>query len=132
MLFKSVNMINSDDWDQLVENTYGKIYCFQQQDGCQPRGTVNLTVPDGSPEDWDFENNTIPEEVNGNERGVSFKAWLERDPKQKLNSKDGEYDEYGIVLFWRRNFYPNLQMVANDLYEKGLLPAGEYVIDIDW
>ena len=33
---------------------------------------------------------------------------------------------------YRNYFYPNFQMIANDLHEKGLLPAGEYSIDIDW
>jgi hypothetical protein len=35
-------------------------------------------------------------------------------------------------MWWDRNFYPNLQMVANDLHEKGLLAAGDYIISIDW
>jgi hypothetical protein len=35
-------------------------------------------------------------------------------------------------MFWDRNFYPNVQMVANDLHKKGLLEAGEYSIRIDW
>jgi hypothetical protein len=29
-----------------------------------------------------------------------------------------------------RNFYPDVQMVANDLYSKGLVAAGKY--EIDW
>ena len=32
-MFKKVNMIDVSDFDQLVEDTYGKIYSFQQQDG---------------------------------------------------------------------------------------------------
>lgn len=35
-------------------------------------------------------------------------------------------------MWWVRNFYPDVNMVANDLYEKGLLEAGEYLINIDW
>jgi len=61
--------------------------------------------------------------------GVSFKAWLARDPKQKLEGQ--EYD-YELSLWWDRNFYPDVQMVANDLHAKGLLESGEYLIDIDW
>lgn len=64
--------------------------------------------------------------------GVSFKAWLARDPKQPLNSPDEWDRKNGLSLWWQRNFYPDVQMVANDLYEKGLIEAGEYVIDIDW
>ena len=64
--------------------------------------------------------------------GVSFAAWLARDPKQEL---DSEYDwdrKNGRDLFWHRNFYPSVDIDANDLHAKGLLPAGEYQIVIDW
>jgi len=126
---KNVQMIDVGDWDSLVEKTYGRIYNFQQQDGCKERGTFSLTVP--SPAD-DYENDTIPEEVNGSKMGVSFKAWLERDPKQKLDTDDEWDRENGLGLFWERNFYPDIQMIANDLHEKGLIEAGKYVINIDW
>lgn len=38
----------------------------------------------------------------------------------------------GLSLWWERNFYPSVEVVANDLHARGLLPAGEYTIDIDW
>lgn len=126
---KNVQMIDLYDWDNLVEKTYGRPYSFQQQDGCKDRGTFDLKVPSKA---YDFENDTIPEEVNGEEMGVSFAAWLARDPKQKLDTTDNWDREHGLDLFWTRNFYPDVQMIANDLHEKGLLPAGDYVIDIDW
>lgn len=123
------NMIEVGDWDQLVEDTYGRPYNFQQQNDCQDRGTYTIRVPD--PDAYDFENDTIPEKVNGSEMGVSFKAWLARDPEEwggedKLNKK------FSIQLFWERNFYPAIEVVANDLHAKGLLPEGEYIINIDW
>ncbi|MCV6900900.1 hypothetical protein OE165_28100, partial [Escherichia coli] len=75
-----------NDWNDLVEKTYGRVYCFQQQDGgCKDRGLSYITIPSEAYDD--FENDTIPEVVNGDEMGVSFKAWLERDPNKKLNSK---------------------------------------------
>lgn len=122
-------VIEVSDWDDLVQETYGRPYSFQQQDGCKSRGNYSLTVPDGA---YDFENDTVPEEVNHSEMGVSFKAWLERDPKQKLNSDDSWEREHGLSLWWRRNFYPDIQMIANDLHEKGLIDAGDYTINIDW
>ena len=135
MKFKQVQNIEVQEWDQLVEETYGRVYSFQQQDGCKGRGVENLTVPVQHP--CDYENDTITEKVNGDKMGVSFKAWLERDPKQKLNSDDVWDRENGLNLFclnlfWKRNFYPSVDTVANDLHAKGLLPAGEYVINIDW
>ena len=124
-----VTIIDVDEWDNLVMQTYGKVYNFQQQDGCQERKTVHLTIPDQA---YDYQNDSIPEVVNGDKMGVSFKAWLERDPKQRLNTDDQWDREHGLNLFWERNFYPELQTVANDLYNKGILEAGEYGINIDW
>ena len=94
------------------------------------RGTFNLIVSDSAD---DFENDTIPEIVNHEEMGVSFKAWLERDPQKNLPDDEyGKSSSFSLKLWWGRNFYPDIQMVANDLHAKGLLDAGEYVINIDW
>jgi hypothetical protein len=35
-------------------------------------------------------------------------------------------------MWWERNFYPDIQIVANDLHSKDLLEAGTYIIEIDW
>jgi len=114
------------EWDELVIDTYGKPYSFQQQDGCKPKGTFWLSIPKLAS---DYEHTSLPEEINGYRKGVSFATWLDRHPKA-WNGKAA--DELYIDLFWNRNFYPNVQMIANDLYEKGLIEAGEYVIKIDW
>lgn len=124
---KSVQMIEVQDWNELVEETYGRPYHFQQQDGCKSRGTFNLTVPE---EFEDSDVDSIPDKVNGNEMGVSFKAWLTRDPKE-WNGKE-KLSSWTLELFWHRNFYPDVQLIANDLHAKGLLPAGKYIINIDW
>ena len=125
---KTKQVIEVSEWDALVEKTYGRPYKFQQQDGCQSRGTVGIDVPD---EASDYDRETVPEEVNHETRGVSFKAWLARDPKQKLADPEAQ-EGYCLELWWHRNFYPNLQMVANDLHAKGLLASGEHTILIDW
>ena len=126
---KQVTMIEVQEWDDLVENTYNRPYSFQQQDGCKDRGTHKLTVP--APAD-DYENDTVPEEINHPDMGVSFKAWLNRAPKQGLSCDPDGKKSWGISMWWERNFYPDVQMIANDLHAKGLLPAGDYVINIDW
>ena len=130
MKIKTIQSISVQDWDDLVEKTYGRTYSYQQQDGCKERGVDYVTVPDPYVED--YENDSIPEEVNGDNYGVSFKAWLARDPKQLLDSNDEWERKHGLSLFWQRNFYPHVSMVANDLHARGLLPAGEYQIVIDW
>ncbi len=123
---KTQKVIDLQEWDHLVESTYGRPYSFQQQDNCKERQKVEIEVPS---DPWDYPNDTVPEIVNHPDRGVSFKSWLERDPNQKIPSENS-YD--GTKLWWLRNFYPSVESVINDLYAKGLLEAGEYVIDIDW
>jgi len=125
---KTVQMIDVSDWDHLVETTYGKPYSFQQQDGCKERGIFKFSVP--TQWDEDFENDFVPDEINGDEMGVSFKAWLARDPEEWNGNPSDAF--MCKSLFWSRNWYPAHQTVANDLHAKGLLPAGEYVINIDW
>lgn len=119
--------VDVQDFDNLVTETYGKPYSFQQQDGCQGRGVYYLTVPD--PNAGDFEDDEIPEVINGQDMGVSFTSWLKRDPKE-WNGKPE--DARFLYLFWERNFYPAIEVLANDMHSKGLIEAGEYVINIDW
>lgn len=126
--FQTKKVISVQDWDSLVRKTYGRPYSFQQQDGCKDRGIHKITIPDGAD---DYENESIPEIVNGEEMGVTFAAWLARDPKQTLNGK-GSQEIWSLDLWWTRNFYPDVQMIANDLHAKGLIPEGDYVIEIDW
>jgi hypothetical protein len=128
---EAVLQIEVQDWDKLVQETYNRPYSFQQQDGCKARGVETINVPDDSL--FDYDNDNVPEIVNHNDMGVSFAAWLERDPKQPLfNNNLKQEDRFGIELWWKRNFYPSVDMVANDLHKRGLLPAGEYQINIDW
>lgn len=129
MKIRQVNMIECGDWDELVEETYGRPYTFQQQYGCQSRGIYEITIPSDH-KDY-YTNDTVPEIINGNEMGVNFEAWKARDPKEWNGDPDDNKD-WCIELFWRRNFFPDTQMVANDLHAKGLIPAGEYTINIDW
>lgn len=131
MKIKTEKVIELSEWDQLVEKTYGRPYSFQQQDGCKDRGLFRFTVP--SDEVFDFENDSIVEKVNGPEQGVSFAAWLKRDPKQPLRDEPEHRNEsWMIELWWHRNFYPDVSMIAEDLHTKGLLEAGEYIIEINW
>lgn len=130
MKIRTEKVISVQDWDELVTKTYGRPYAFQQQDGCKSRGVFRFEVPNQAD---DYENNTVPEVVNHPDMGVSFKAWLARDPKAPLTGEpDKPMSQWTIDLWWGRNFYPDHQMVANDLHARGLLGAGEYTILIDW
>jgi hypothetical protein len=128
MLYTNKRMVDVSDWDRLVQDTYKKPYNFQQQDGCKERGIFYLTVPSKYTRDNEM-NESIKEVVNGNEMGVKFDVWLKRDPKQPITGRSTDWE---LSLFWERNFYPDIETVANDLYNKGLLEEGEYVINIDW
>lgn len=85
MKFKTEKVINYTDWNEFVEKTYGRPYNFQQQDECKGCGLFRFTVP--NEETYDFENDTVIEKVNGPEDGVSFAAWLARDPKQPITGQ---------------------------------------------
>jgi len=124
---KNVKMIEVSDWNKLVSDTYGKQYSFQQQNGCWSRGIFHLTIPSEYTSD-DEMNDEIPEIINGKTMGVKFEKWLERDPNEPVAGRT----DYGIKLWWDRNFYPDIHTVANDLYKRGLIEAGEYSIEIDW
>lgn len=150
--FSERKVIDCSDWDNLVEKTYGKPYTFQQQDGCQSRGIVTINIPEDNTEEEAEMNDSIPEIINSersDEMGVKFDVWLARDLKSPLNPSKKELescnyyysssdrkqwceDKSHINMFYERNFYPNLQTVANDLYKKGLIEAGEYDIKIYW
>jgi hypothetical protein len=126
---ETIQTISLQDFDELVSDTYGRPYSFQQQDGCKERQHVDISVP--TPYSEDYDNDTIFEETNAHVTGVSFKAWLARDPEQRLGCDNGDAG-WMIELWWNRSFYPCVDMVINDLYSKGLLDAGDYVINIDW
>ncbi|MDD4389661.1 MAG: hypothetical protein PHW03_02540 [Eubacteriales bacterium] len=131
MKTRNVTIIDVDEWNKTVEKIYKRPYSFQQQDGCKERGIFYFSVPDDSD---DFENDTLPEKSNHEEMGVSFAAWLKRDPKQVLSIPDNgrESADWNIRIWWKRNFYPEFQTLANDLCSRGELKAGKYAIEIDW
>ena len=125
------------DFDALVKEVYKRPYCYQQQDGCHSRGVVRFTAPLGYGcdslealmEDCNYTRTEIPEVVNGKERGVSFAAWLARDPEKLIPGRD---DRWATDLWWHRNFYPNFSILVYDLHRLGHLPDGEYIMIIDW
>lgn len=127
MSAEAIYRITCQDWDKLVQTTYDRPYKFQQQEGCQDRGIVEFVVPN------EFNEEELPDSVSENdedeEMGVKFQAWLDRDPAQPLKAQ--EYD-WQLHSWWERNFYPDIQAVANDLHSKGLIEPGTYLIKIDW
>jgi hypothetical protein len=129
----TIKTISCQEFDRVVQEVYKRPYAFQQQDGCKSRGHEPISVSKDTEDFFDFQNDTIPEVVNGGERGVSFKAWLARDPKQPLrDQKTIITHQFSIDLWWKRNFYPSVEMIINDLCKRDILEPGEYWIIIDW
>jgi len=120
LVYKETRVVDVYDWDNFVSTTYNKPYNYQQQEGCKSRGFEYFTVPANYTDDENM-HDEIPYEINGRQMGVKFKTWLEAT---------GE--EYPDCLFWARNFYPDRNTLINDLYNKGLLEAGTYLLIIDW
>lgn len=126
-LGKDVKLVSVQEWDELVEKTYGRPYSFQQQDGCKDRGIFKFSTPVNL--DWlniqeESMNDWNPMISDMDVMGVKFDIWLVECPSSNVSTKER--------LFWKRRFYPNIYSVIDDLYNKGLIEKGEYVIDIDW
>ena len=118
---RKVNLISDSEWDDLVKSIYGKPYSFQQQDGCKERGTFHFSVPGGT---WDYKNTKLEDNDSDNdEMGVSFQAWLDGIPEE---------GNWRNTMWWKRNFYPDVSMIIDDLYNKGHLEEGDYIIEMDW
>ena len=119
-IFRNVNLISVQDWDELVTRVYGKPYKFQQQDGIRGRGVYWQECPVNNPEDYKNDIEDIDLNLSGFKEGVSFKSWLET-PESDFR-----------VLRWYRDKYPCIDMIINDLHEKGFIPEGDFGIEIDW
>ena len=46
LVYTNTKIVSLQDWDELVQKTYGRPYAFQQQYGCRSRGTYTINVPD--------------------------------------------------------------------------------------
>ena len=117
---KTIKVIDYLDWDRLVQETYNKDYCIQQQEGCMVKGLIKLQVSK-TPSDFDTDRTRL----KFGEMGVNFNTWLETEFGKTPNL-------INEVIYWKRNFYPLLEILASDLCKKGLIDEGEYFINIDW
>ena len=115
-----VRMIESLDWDKLVSETYSKPYCFQKQDGCRSEGMYKFSIPSSFELEEEEMSDTIDIGDNEEQMGVKFKEWLATEPKEGKRERE----------FWEERFYPNIETLANDLHQKGILEAGFYAINI--
>lgn|SRR5574343_400590 len=117
---KPKHVINSDVWDKYVTKIYKRPYSISDQ--FEFKNVLEFKVPNRA---IDFANEIVEEDESTKETGVNFKSWISRDPSQPIS---GDPRPFVTKLWWFRSFYPEIDVLANDLYKKGQLERGEYVI----
>jgi len=61
--------------------------------------------------------------------GASFKTWSERDTEKPFDTQTHTAtNKDHLDKFWKTYFYPAPLVLLNDLYQKGHLTAGNYII----
>lgn len=138
-ILKEEKIVNVSDWDKLVKETCDKPYSFKQQDGCQNRRIYKITIPSEL-------NNSIPDKNMYDKTGITWCIWLKSKLTPNLikrylhrvkfalwleHSVIGT-DDLAIGIFWNTNLYPDIFTITNDMYEKGLIKKGDYLININW
>lgn len=99
------------DFSRYVTEHYGRPYNLQQQgDMLAQEASVRFTVPSPYAED---------------DMPVSLADWIAATPPT-------DPSDYREKMRWERDYYPNLETVANDLHTKGLLDAGDYIMYAWW
>lgn len=104
-----VTLIDESEFSALVTKIYGRPYRFQQQGDMKCQDTI--------------ETFSVPSEEYGGWTGPSLTEWQIAPPP------DGDFKE---ELRWHRDFYPELEVVVNDLYARGLIAAGDYALHVWW
>lgn len=124
MKTKTVKIAEVNDFDELVMNTYGIPYNFQQQGGCKNTSIEYFCFPFNG----DYTNTTLPFEINGKTRGISFEVWKNHDMEElkKMFSDDWE-----VGMFYARNFYPHIERLLQDLVDKELISGKCFGIEIN-
>jgi len=131
MKVSTIRMVYVDDFNQFVTETYGRPYNFQQQEDRREKELLWIEVPTEKPVD-EFAGKDIPKDYSTKEMRVDFDIWVARDPKEQIKCPpDREDRSWTLLLWWERNFYPDINMILWDLYNRGLIESGEYYINMD-
>ena len=132
MKIEKLNVISDANWSRFVSETYGRPYWFSYQRWRDQgeKGLYRFTLPLEDIEEFDEHGECDVEDIPKPKWfGVKFEYWLERDPKKPLvgQTKDEQLEDW-----WENSFYPSHEVIANDLFNKGILEAGDYAIGVDW
>lgn len=119
MRIEDVKLIWESELSALVTETYGRPYQLQQQGDMLAQESMTRA--------------TVPQEPDFDSDLPSLEEWSSRDvDAQPEGESSWSEHAWRRDLWWQRKFYPDLQLVLNDLHARGLLPAGDYVIHTWW
>lgn len=119
--YANVRYVDHLNFNDLVKDTYNKIYSLQQTYGGWDRQSFNFTAT----KNGKFAEG-LPTKINEDDwgEGIDFKTWL--------NTPCPKNCSFSEELFWERNFHPYFDDLVLDLCQKGLIEEGDYVMNIDW
>lgn len=93
---------------------------------------MDIPITNEEIEEYDYSNESIKFDLYSDyEMGIKFEIW-KNSTFDEIKSNFPDDNDSAITTFIERNFYPAIQVVANDLYNRGLIEAGSYIINIDW
>jgi hypothetical protein len=122
---KPVLLLDVIDLARLIRETYGKPHDLLReiiddrggQDSCEI-----VEIPDWDNGEWDGQENLDPPVPR-------FDEWVNTPLDEEPERRTPEF--YRWEERWEK-WTPQRQAIFNDLYEKGLLPAGTYVLHVWW
>ena len=107
-------VLHESEFSNLVRQTFERPYSLQQQgDMHSQESFIRFDVP--AELEWEHE--------------PSLETWLATTPP---DPEDHSMAAFTNRLRWDREFYPDLQDIANELHARGQLDAGTYVLHVWW
>lgn len=113
---KKVDLVWSVTWNNFVRKVYGVPYDISVQ---EIEDSFEFTVPIRGAED--YQNESYDDIRKKGENGVKFGVWASTKPV-------GVEKDSAEMQNWEMEFYPCFDMLVNDLFTRGLLPMGNYVM----
>jgi hypothetical protein len=128
--FKPVNYVTGQDWDSFVKSVYNRPYKLAAH-RCE-HSTFIHTPNYGPVEGVDDVRKTV-QGAFSHGCGLDMEEWKSHDVYDAMRHITEHLIRVKATIHLAESCYeglirPHLQHLANDMYEKGLIPAGDYVI----
>lgn len=114
---REVIFVHEIDLSKFISEFYDRPYQLQQAHMLDQGSYIRCEIPSDEDE------------------GIKeFNAWKSADATPPHHDGDGfDIGEFSWKLEWERERAPfGVALILNDLYEKGEIEAGEYVIEVWW